>query len=297
VELLVSMAITMIIVTVLVSVTSIAMDTWNRSRSELRSARQAKAMVDSMARDFEGLVTRSGNNFEWLSALPDAPGDSSNASKLVFFTAATDRYDGEIGGASDKGGDVSCVGYRLYYKNPIDKDDTENQTFVLNRHLVNPDKTFANLLGATSKTVTLDSVFEQYKDDLESAQNFVCENVNEFTITFQIEVSKDVGSAPNVIIRKFVVPISMRTEGDVDSFRVLGTGIEAVLPSTTVIDGVNISDVEIKAGRLTAVGISLTILSDAGIKQLPQKKDAADFAAWLAKNSYQYSKLIQLPGM
>ena len=68
-ELMVAMAITTIIVTVLVSITSIAIDTWNRSRSELRAARQAKAMVDTMARDFESLVTRRGNENEWLSAI------------------------------------------------------------------------------------------------------------------------------------------------------------------------------------------------------------------------------------
>ncbi|MDP4722403.1 MAG: type II secretion system GspH family protein, partial [Akkermansiaceae bacterium] len=68
IELLVAMAITTLIVTVLVSITSLALDTWNRSRSEIRASRQAKAMVDSMASDFESMVSRRGNNFEWLFA-------------------------------------------------------------------------------------------------------------------------------------------------------------------------------------------------------------------------------------
>ncbi|MDP4645929.1 MAG: type II secretion system GspH family protein, partial [Akkermansiaceae bacterium] len=62
IELLVAMAITTLIVTVLVSITSLALDTWNRSRSEIRASRQAKAMVDSMASDFESMVSRRGNN-------------------------------------------------------------------------------------------------------------------------------------------------------------------------------------------------------------------------------------------
>ena len=76
-ELMVAMAITVIIVTVLVSITSIAIETWNRSRSELRAARQAKSMVDTLARDFEAMVTRpggkdpvSGKSFEWLVGTP-----------------------------------------------------------------------------------------------------------------------------------------------------------------------------------------------------------------------------------
>ena len=99
-ELMVAMAITTIIVTVLVSITSIATDTWNRSRAELRAMRQGKAMVESMARDFEALVVRKGNEFEWLSAetpssMPGGSGgnlESSNACDLIFFTGSGGVY-------------------------------------------------------------------------------------------------------------------------------------------------------------------------------------------------------------
>lgn len=99
-ELMVAMAITVIIVTVLVSITSIAVDTWNRSRAELRAARQAKAMVESMAADFEAMVTRRGNLNEWFTATSakTLPGDkllSTNAAELVFFSGSTDRYNGD----------------------------------------------------------------------------------------------------------------------------------------------------------------------------------------------------------
>ena len=116
VELLVAMAITSIIVVVLISVTSMALDTWNRSRSELRAARQGKALIDTMARDFESMVVRSGNNFEWLYANVAIPATgpngnlSPNASELIFFNGATDRYNGGVGTPTDLGGDVSCVG-------------------------------------------------------------------------------------------------------------------------------------------------------------------------------------------
>ena len=170
-ELMVAMAITTIIVTVLVSITSIAMDTWNRSRSELRAARQAKAMVDSMARDFESLVTRRGNTNEWLSAmssktLPGIKLKSTNAAELIFFSASTDRYDGEIGinNKKDKGGDVSCIAYRLEYKDPIDQNGNLFTTFVLNRLLVNPDNTFKDLLGKPDLTAAFAPYTTQLDD-------------------------------------------------------------------------------------------------------------------------------------
>ena len=300
VELLVSMAITLIIVTVLVSVTSMAMDTWNRSRSELRAARQAKAMVDTMARDFEGLVTRSGNTYEWLSATssPIAEGNNSNASELIFFSAATDRYNGQIGvDGTDKGGDVSCVAYRLKYKNPIKESSSTYQTFVLNRLLLNPDTTFTDLLGKAD----LAAAFLPHSSKLDEVENFVCENVFQFTVTFQIEVTKDVSSDPTKPnIRKFTIPESIikggGAENSVESFRVLGSGIVANVSGTTI-DSVSISDAEIKSGSITAVGISLTVLTDGAIEQLRKNSALANKADWLAKNSYQYSKLIQLPGM
>ena len=82
IELMVAMAITTIIVTVLVSITGVALDTWQRGRAEIRASRQAKAMLDTMAKDFESLVSRRGNGFEWLDSKVDTdlPGPSANLS-------------------------------------------------------------------------------------------------------------------------------------------------------------------------------------------------------------------------
>jgi hypothetical protein len=130
-------------------------------------------MVDSMARDFEAMVTRRGNKYEWLSAvcsekLPGVKLASTNAVELIFFSGATDRYDGEIGinNKQDMGGDVSCVAYRLDYKDPIDKNGNIFQTFVLNRLLVNPDNTFKDLLGKPDLT----AAFGIYSDRLDEVR-------------------------------------------------------------------------------------------------------------------------------
>ncbi|HVJ46208.1 MAG TPA: type II secretion system protein, partial [Luteolibacter sp.] len=102
IELMVAMTITTLIVTILVSITAIALDTWTRSRAEVRAARQSKSMIDTMARDLEALVNRRGTNIEWLSAITipleskaESPSlDSPNTSSLIFYTSPTDRYDG-----------------------------------------------------------------------------------------------------------------------------------------------------------------------------------------------------------
>ena len=302
-ELMVAMAITTIIVTVLVSITSIALDTWNRSRSELRASRQAKSMIDTMARDFESLVTRRGNTGEWLSAVTDPDlgkiGDkmvSTNASKLIFFTAATDRYDGQIGTSTDLGGDVSCVAYQLEYKDPIDPTGTTKfETFVLSRLLVSPKDTFDKLLGNTDSTNTaksLDTVFATaYATQLSDPKNFVCENVFQFSVTFHVQVT-DATKTPSV----FDVPVTVgkTPSGQMtDSFRIQGTGIKAE------INGGSVTTAQLASGRVTAIEISATVLSDFGVDQSKSRtfKDAEAKATFFGKNSYQYSKLIQLPSM
>jgi prepilin-type N-terminal cleavage/methylation domain-containing protein len=295
-ELMVAMAITVIIVTVLVSITSIAIDTWNRSRSELRAARQAKSMVDTVARDFEAFVSRPGNEYEWLTiddsknssnnSATGSPLPSTNAKELIFFTAATDRYKGNIGGADDKGGDVSCVGYQLFWKDPIDQSGTAYKTFVLNRLLVDPKPAFDQLLGKTDLT----AAFGSFSGDLQKTENFVCENVFQFTIMFHVEVLRRSGTTTTPLT--VVVPVGQSSAQTAPSFKVRGNGI--VTPFT----GNNVTPEELKAGRLTAVQISLTVLSDTGVDQLRKRNITGNQQAeFMAKHSYQYSKLVQVPGM
>jgi hypothetical protein len=301
-ELMVAMAITVIIVTVLVSITSIALDTWNRSRSELRASRMGKMMVDYMARDLESLVTRRGNSNEWLSAVADpnigpAGLKSTGASRLIFFTAPTDRYEGNAGIPTlDSGGDVCCVAYTLDWKRPVQVGSSVFRTFVLNRKLVDPDLTFSGnakfkpLLGVTSSTNSLDSVFTGIYNlgTISNSANYTSENIYQFSITFQVQVTDSSGTAP--IVR--TVPVAMGSNG-ATSFRVLGTGIETNYSGPY-------KDL-VPSGRVTAAMISLTVLSDLAVDQIQAGKrsftDDKAKAEFLAKNSYNFSKLVQLPGM
>ncbi len=299
-ELMVAMAITTIIVTVLVSITSLALDTWNRSRNELRAARQGKTMIDSMARDFESLVTRPGNANEWLSAttantsLPKVNNtESGNTCDLIFFTAATDRYNGQIGTATDMGGDVSCVSYGLSAKDPITQANGKFETFVLSRMLVNPDKTFTDLLGKADLASALSGT--PYGNNLSNPENFVCENIYQFSLTFHVQVAKSTtaGATTTTVLVDVPVTVGKTTSGEVSKeFRIQGSGLIA-----DVSGGIATPD-ELKAGRLTAVEIAITVISDFGIDQLRTRTfSATQQAEFLAKNSYQYTKLVQVPGM
>lgn len=285
------MAITTLIVTVLVSITAIATDTWTRSRTELRASRQAKSMVDALAKDFESMVTRRNNTFEWLvvkrpTTLPGSGSlASTNAAELVFFTAPTDRYNGNLGDDASKG-DVCGVGYLLDFKDPIEGDSGTFSTFVLNRLVVNPgptvaepNNTFEHLLGKDD----LYAAFNLFRNQLEENENFVCENIYQFTVVFHVEVPGE------------TVPIQITMgegNGKVSEFRFKGTGIETVPPA---------SDVEqLKAGRMVGVEISLTVLSDAAINRIRKvgpPTGTGEPAKFLSSNSHNYSKFIRLSSL
>jgi prepilin-type N-terminal cleavage/methylation domain-containing protein len=314
IELLVAMAITTIIITVLVSVTAMALETWNRSRAEIRAARQAKSMIDTMARDFESFVSRSGNTFEWLYAKSTPPSEgpngslSPNAIDLIFFSAATDRYEGfagtdendpDTGKPYDKHGDVSTVGYRLTYKDPIANEDVDNyKTFVLYRKLVNPNTTFGlnnddppiyDPARAILGKVSIKAPFEAADGEpIDKEVNFICENVYQFTVTFHVN------STVGTTIKPVAVPIGKGTKL-VEEFRITGSGIQTTFsPSGTGAP----TNAQLKAGRLAAAEISITVLSDFGMQQMRRRGDltGAKLAEFIAEHSYQYSKVVQLPG-
>ncbi|MFU8892939.1 MAG: type II secretion system protein J [Luteolibacter sp.] len=279
-ELMVAMAITTIIVTILISITSISLETWNRSRSEVRAARQAQAMTEIMARDFEAMVVRPGNNFEWLIAesseqVGPAANRSPNSANIVFFTAATDRYEGRTGTPEDLGGDISTVGYSLRFNDPINAAGANFETFVLYRKLVNPDETFrgaAPLLGQTD----LKAAFATYQNDIEEMANFVCENIHQFSVILHIE------SFDETTLMHRTIPVTL-TQVAGSSVRVFGNRME-LTPANPLVG---------ESGRITAVEISITVLSDNAMNAMRGSATISD--DFIRKNSYQYSKRIEVP--
>lgn len=306
IELLVAMAITTLIVTVLVSVTSLALDTWNRSRSEIRASNQAKAMIETMSSDLESMVSRQGNDFEWLFARTAIPNDgpngnnSPNAAELAFFSAATDRYSGDIGGNDDQGGDISGIAYKLAYQDTVDDSGSDSfRTFALYRKIINPDETFKDMLGirhvddSDALFQTAESASSDFSDDvIEASANYICENIYQFTLIFHVNVTRTDGTPGTVQVR-----LGDTSEDSTNIFKVHGSGI--FLDST--VDGQGspaITNSQIRAGKLSAVEVSLTVLTDFGIEQMrrrsfpsPSEKDE-----FISENSYQFSKLISVPG-
>ena len=82
--------------------------------------------------------------------------------------------------------------------------------------------------------------------------------------------------------------------GRVVDFRIQGSGIVLAESPTT-----DVTIDELKAGRVAAVEVSLTVISDFGMQQLRGEKNLLGSAMtkFMAKNSFQYSKRVELPCM
>lgn len=291
IELLVAMSITVILLGVLVYMTGISMDTYKKSSNEVRASRQAKESLSVIASDFESMVSRrDGNTYEWMYVGEEPRGlegpagkEVTNASQLIFFTGATDRYNGEIGTAEDKGGDVSAVCYRLVYRDQIlNTDDDEFAVFSLYRHLVNPDETFG--VGGVDGLLAKDNLQEAYTgmfsdaEDLTSS-NFLVENIYEFTVTLLVEY------VPTSGVESKVERVTIRQNGTsaYNEFRLKGDRIE--------VKGGN--GPNIQNGHIVGAEISITVLTDHGL--VLAKKSAITRADLIRLHSYHYTKTINTP--
>lgn len=285
-ELLVAMAITVTLVSLVVIITGTALDTWRAARNEVRASRQAKIMLDALGRDLESFVVRSNNNNEWLLAQtaqeeigPDGQ-ESPNAATLVFLTAAADRYGGNVGDSTvDKGGDISAVGYQLKFEDPVFSDTDERfSKFVLYRNLINPDLAFQGIIGSED----LEGAFSGYAGSGSDPEDFMCENIYEFSVGFVVEYFNQRGEKQ--IVR--VPVIETRGANSVEKFVITGGGIET-----------DDSEPEYGDGTVISVDLSITVLSDTGMRQLRNRtfRDTDAKAKFLAENSYPYSKTVIIP--
>lgn len=281
IELLTAVAITVIIIGVLIGMTRVSMDSFKESSDKAKASRLAKESIEIMARDLEGLVIRSGNDYEWFRAEIDSTeidgpngAELKNPLDLVFFTAATDRYDGKIGDpVDDKGGDISAVHYRLVYEEQLTGGFP---VYSLYRELINPDDAFDDYLAQSS----LPSSNNVIQND-----NFLAQNVYNMTMTLIFEYQES-GTT-----RQKRVPI-MDSGSDYDEISILGNSID----TSPALQNDNNDDISGSA-RLSGVELGMLVINESGMNTLRNKNfpSPEDFNAFLKKNSHYFTKSVVLP--
>ncbi|GAA5494842.1 hypothetical protein Rhal01_01006 [Rubritalea halochordaticola] len=287
IELLTSVAVTAIIISVLIGMTRIAMDAWKDSRDKTKASRLAKEALETMSKDLEGIVIRSGNNYEWAfvkseSSNKDGPlnAEMSNPTEILFFTGATDRYDGKIGTKDDKGGDVSTVAYRIVYQDQLNPGENEFPIFALYRDLVNPDETFKKYLS--EENLMSGGIYNS--SDTSDQENFLVENIFDLTITFIFEYQDNSGQT-------FTKRVPVTADGSgTNRLRIFGDRVE--------VGGSVLNDPSgNKITRLAGCELSVLVLTDSALTLLKNRNfsDPSELSKFLNENGFHYSKSVILP--
>ena len=303
IELLAAMTITTVLVLVIVALTSRGVDIWRWVLQDVRTTTLARTAMDTMTKDFESMQFRPGNPFEWMLVQRDSDlvsragktkvsrkkGRSSslnearvnlmtmgpegakitNASQLVFFTTATDHNPAKssMDMRNDRIiGDVNCA----------TAESDGFPVYSLYRNLISAEDTVRNLLGQQD----LWSAYARYQQDETVPSNFLVENIVEMTLIFEVDYQKKIGNSGSNKSDKdasqrasVLVPVmttGANRLGSCTQMDVYGNRLDIIGSS------VNIDD--LKSGRVTAVTISMTVVTDEGmalVDQIRQKKRPA----------------------
>lgn len=290
-ELLVAMAITLVLISVTVTITATALDAWRAARGELRAAQQAQIMLSTLASDLRGMVVKNNTAGEWFrirserAQIGPAGDTSPNPTRMYFFTSALDRYNGSVGGQNgDQGGSVAMVQYELAYGDPIfgEQENTNLNTFVMYRSLIDPDETFRSFIG---------------RDDLTRGAggggvagrarvgDYLCDGIYEFTVTATIEYRDD----DNEIVTEKVPVIASGTGRAVRDF--------AIRDGKILKDQSDRS--EVANGRIRSFDIGITVLTEEGLRILKNRRfsDDRQKAIFLNEHTHQFSQSVAIPSV
>lgn len=302
IELMTALTITSVLILIVLGVTSVSLGYLKSSREDVLASRSARPILLAMSTDLESMHYRSGNDFEWLYAgrdpyltetsmrLGPRRRQASNAVQLLFFSSAPDRFSAvdsmgqEIANSSSRtAGDVNLIAYRLVYRDHI-LDEEASKTglgfpvFSLYRNVVAADSTYSGgqgggpLLGQRN----LQNAYSSRERSETNPSNYLAENIVEFTLAFEIEYKSRAGSGGVQGSDRSIatVPIlavprsrsaggssrSSRGIGDASEFRLRGNGI-------TIKGGAG-GTPGLEAGRLSAVTISMTVITEEGMARI-----------------------------
>ena len=251
VEILVATTITLILTSLILSLTTNVLTTWNQSSGKLTSGSEARLALELLTRDLETAVLRQDGS-QWIIAEQD-PGvgilPSTAAFWLQFFSPVTDRPRYYQDTKMETFGDICAVSYRLAYQNPFDNPNGL-KVYGLYRTVADPQTTFQEALVLAN----LDN--QNFRDFWNTGaynagratEAFLIGNVVHFSLVFQYQVTEEDGSkVPYLSIDNQQNPVDFYFGGEENT------------------------------GTPLYVDITLTILSEEGMQQIQNLETLGSF--------------------
>lgn len=310
VELITAMAITAILVVLIMQLTSQSITLWKVMQEDTNSSATARMALQTMARDFESFQVRSGSNdYQWLYAEVDdsmrgLPKGLSipKSARVIFFSCPGDRnpavgaesasrssYRDIIANNIDTQGDISTVAYRLLFRDQVlNKANVNGNTtmfplFSLYRQVITPRETYDYILGRND----LKSAYSRYEGNEE--RNFLCENVVELSLVFNVEYADETTSTgeDRMTYKAITVPIlatSARSGGQ--RFRLYSN--RALTENR-----------ELANARIVSVELAITVLTEEGVALVEQvrlgQRKAPKLKEFFSRYTRSYSRTVALP--
>ncbi len=311
VELMTAMAITAVLVLVIGQLTQQSIDLWKTVREDVNAASSSRVALQTMAHDLESFQLRAGgNSFQWLSAWADddvqgAPQGLKvpRSARCVFFACAPDRNPSVSSSSALRGnyraarshnmdtqGDVNAVSYRLMYRDQVlnlpgsSKGEADIfPLFSLYRTVVPPRESYERLLGKEDLS-TAYGAFER-----EEEKNFLCENVLEMTLIFNIQyvdgrADVESGRANYTTVSVPIISSSKSQKGK----KVAVYGDRIVVGSEVF-----------ENARLVSADISITTLTEEGVALVEQvrkgRRRAPKPAEFFNRFTRSHSRSVALP--
>lgn len=258
VEVLVSSFLTLIIMGMLFSVLVGTMNAWEGGTSRLKSAGDARLALDILKTDLESLVARQTQyNQEWIFSGPyqiDGNDDfqagvsltSPVNTWLTFFAPSLDRAEGQDG-------DIVALSYRTAYQDPISTANRdEDKIFGLYKAMTTTIEAFNNVLGYDTAALLvgdgggLNGYWDQGNPTPSPSESsgFLAPNVVKFAITWLV-----------------------RKPGDTQLTRYNEDHYIRLSNSLIIYDANNTSAPVLEGGKIEAAEVSLTLISDEGMRR------------------------------
>ena len=307
------MAITAVLVVVIMQLTNQSISLWKVLREDTNSASTARLALQTVSRDLESFQMRSSDTdkYEWLyagldTAMRGVPRGLAipRSARLIFLLCAPDRnpsvssspasartsYRDSLSSSEKYQGDLGTVSYRLLFRDHIlnlaaRNGDTESfPLFSLYRNIVSPKETYDNILCKED----LQSSYSAYQRAEE--KNFLCENIVEMSIIFNVEYqdeSKSGEDGQSITYQTINVPVlSSNSSRGVKSFHLRSNTAEMEGGST------------LKNARIVSAEISMTVLTEEGVALVEQvrqgQRRAPKLEEFFSRYTRSFSRTVSL---
>ncbi len=321
-ELALSVAITVILLLVVFSIATTASDALDSTNASVQRDKNADEFLDYISRDLESIVIVEGSDdaylsigvlaggADWSKNLGPASSEMTNNGGLCFYTAATDRYNGDVNTSSDGGGDVSCVSYTLYWRNYVQSLTGNTAGWETNarygafRSLVYPDMTYKEVLGEADVhdrmyTGGVDRVLDVNNSGVVGSRHLIASNIFEMSYMFEIEYT-DIAAAKKVAKVVFIKPLALDSEkslniGKVAQITGIGFKSDCYYSGTTSIDAAVASGAiaNVKAKSVTVI----VNVMDSNTQTLIAKRETSSplTRVQVLAKCRAFSRTVQLP--